>query len=295
MHITTASKGIILKKKLLLISIPVGVVLLAAAGYLYGIPSLQTNGYKAVQKSDQLSLSTSANAAITAAKQSAFLDQDVTIAQAKNAVKIANDAIGDLESKIRSTEKGLTTFSELPLIANINGGYKTTLGVRSLEVQYVKASNDYLAEFKSVNEYNEKSIPILEMSEQVETISASMQNATTPEDVVAVIDQLIAKLNQASKIAGTLKPAESQKESHEAGVKGLKDMTALLQQMKAAVVALDLDQFMTLAQAFEEKGTSLTKESKALTIKLVEKSKLTQLGDKINALNKQIDTKTTNW
>jgi hypothetical protein len=120
-------------KKTLLISLPVIVIILAAAGYLFGAPALQTNGYKTVARTNQLALASSTSKAISAARQNAFLVQGISIPEAKNALKISNDAIADLGTKIKSNEKGLTTLSELPYVATVNKSYKTTLDLKSLE------------------------------------------------------------------------------------------------------------------------------------------------------------------
>ena len=68
-----------------------------------------------------------------------------------------------------------------------------------------------------------------------------------------------------------------------------------MKQIKAAVINQDVELYMSAAQAYGEKSVSMEKQSKALEIKFVEKSKLTQLGNKLNGLSKQIDAKTANW
>jgi len=281
-------------KKTLLISLPIVDVLLLAAGYFFGMPALQANGYKATAKQNQATLSASVDRAITAAKQNAFLQDDVTIAQAKNAVKISNDAASDLESKINSNEKGLTDFSELPWVTSVNSGYKTTLAVRSLEAEYVKAAKDYLAELKSVTKYDEQTIPILKLMEDVENMP-SLDDAANLDEATAAIDNVIAKLNQVIKLADQMKPTESMKESHELNLKTANELVAIMKQMKTGIATLDAELLMTSLQAFQDKATSVQKKSKELEIDFVEKSKLTQLGDKLNSLSKQIDAKTSNW
>ena len=281
-------------KKTLLISLPIVVVVLVAAGYFFGMPTLQTNGYKATAKQDQAVLSASVDRAITAAKQNAFLQDDVTIAQAKNAVKISNDAASDLESKINSNEKGLTNFSELPWVTTVNGSYKTTLAVRSLEAEYVKAAKDYLAELKGVNKYDEQTIPILELMEDVKDMP-SLNDAADLNEATAAIDNVIGKLNQVIKLANQMKPTESMKESHELNLKTANELVAIMKQMKTGVATLDVNLLMTSMQAVQDKTTSVEKKSKELEINFVEKSKLTKLGDKLNSLSKQIDAKTSNW
>lgn len=194
---------------------------MAAAGYFYGAPTLQTNGYKTVARTNQLALASSTNKAISAASQNAFLVQGISIPEAKNALKISKDAIADLETKIRSNEKGLITLSEMPLVASVNQNYKATLELKSLEGQYVQTSKDYLAEFKAVTAYNEKSASILELAEDFDKIGEKFETAESEADVMAIIDQYINKLNQVNKIALSMKPVESVKEMHQLSLKGL--------------------------------------------------------------------------
>lgn len=279
-------------KKTLLISLPVIVIILAAVGYLFGAPALQTGGYKTVARTNQLALASSTNKAIGAARQNAFLVQGISIPEAKNALKISNDAIADLETKIKSNEKGLTTLSELPYVAAVNKGYQATLDLKSLEGQYVKASKEYLAEFKAVTKYNEQSLSILEISEDFSKIGEKFETAESEADVTAIIDQYISKLNEVRKIAEAMKPAESVKELHQLNLKSLDEYTTLMKDLKAALQALDLNKLMTLSESADKMGTDLEKQSKKLAIKLVEESKLAKLGDTLNSLNKQIDTKT---
>ena len=232
---------------------------------------------------------------MSAAKQNAYLQSDVTVAQAKNAVKISKDAADDLEFKIKNNEKGLTDFSELPWVKAVNGNYKTVLEARDLEGKYVQAAKEYLAELKGVNKYNEQTIPLLELTEQVQAISGEMNNVESADDVMAVIDELIAKLDQVIKLATPLQPAESLKESHEFNLKSVKELEVIMKQIKTAVMNQDIELYMTAAQAYTEKSVNMEKQSKALEVKFVEKSKLTQLGNKLNALSKEIDAKTANW
>jgi hypothetical protein len=279
-------------KKALLISTPIIIIILVAAGYFYGAPTLQTNGYKTVARTNQLALASSTNKAISGASQNAFLVQGISIPEAKNALKISKDAIADLETKIRSNEKGLTDLSEMPLVASVNQNYKATLELKSLEGQYVQTSKDYLAEFKAVTAYNEKSASILELAEDFDKIGEKFETAESEADVMAIIDQYINKLNQVNKIAMGIKPAESVKEMHQLSLKGIQQLTQLMKDLKSALQALDLEKLMTLSESADKINEDLEKQSKKLAIKLVEESKLAKLGDKLNALNKQIDAKT---
>jgi hypothetical protein len=279
-------------KKALLISTPIIIIILAVAGYFYGAPTLQTNGYKTVARTNQLALASSTNKAISAASQNAFLVQGISIPEAKNALKISKDAIADLETKIRSNEKGLTDLSEMPLVASVNQNYKATLELKSLEGQYIQTSKDYLTEFKAVTAYNEKSASILELAEDFDKIGEKFETAESEADVMAIIDQYINKLNQVNKIAMGIKPAESVKEMHQLSLKGIQQLTQLMKDLKSALQALDLEKLMTLSESADKINEDLEKQSKKLAIKLVEESKLAKLGDKLNALNKQIDAKT---
>ncbi|HEU4715351.1 MAG TPA: hypothetical protein VFS14_00795 [Candidatus Saccharimonadales bacterium] len=279
-------------KKVLLISLPILVIILAATGYFYGAPALQTNGYKTVARTNQLALASSTNKAIGAASQNAFLAQGISIPETKNALKISKDAIADLETKIHSNEKSLTNLSEMPLVASVNPNYKATLELKSLEIQYIQASKDYLAEFKAVTAYNEKSASILELAEDFDKIGEKFETAESEADVMAIIDQYISKLNQVNKIATAMKPAESVKEMHQLNLQSLQQLTQLMKDLKAALQALDLEKLMTLSESADKINTDFEKQSKKLAIKLVEESKLAKLGNKLNDLGKKIDTKT---
>jgi hypothetical protein len=279
-----------LKKKLLII-LPIVVVLLLA-GYLFGVPAMQTNSYKSTARTSQLALSASVAKAITAANQNAFLDPEITMAEAKNATIISKNAAADLETKIKSNESGLTSFNELALIAAVNPSYKSTIELNKLEKDYVKTSKEYLAEFQAVNKYNEQTLPILEISEQLPDILAKFETAESEQDFYAVIDELVAKLDQATKIGAALTPPESVKEAHEFNLKGLREVTTIFKKMKTAVQAMDVEALMTLQTDADKKMTSMEKDGKKLTLKLIEQSKLTKLGDTLNKINKDIDLKT---
>lgn len=279
-----------MKKKILLISVPVAVLLLAAI-YLFGVPALQTNGYKTTARSNQLALSASTAKAISAASQNAFSSPD-SMAEAKNSLKILKDAGNDLETKIQSNESGLVRFNELPFVTTVNSTYKTTTDLRTLEEKYVKAAKEYLVEYKAVTQYNEQTIPILAIIEKFPETVAKFQQAESEAEVYAAIDEFTAKLNQVTKIASSIKPPESVKESHELGLKGFAELTRIMKGLKTAMQAMDLEALTTLQTEFSTKMENFTKDGEKLDVKLVEESKLTKLGDTLNSLNKQIDLKT---
>jgi len=279
-----------LKKKLLII-LPIVAVLLLA-GYAYGVPAAQTNSYKTTARTNQLALSAGVAKAISAANQNAFLDPEITMAEAKNATIISKNAAADLETKIKGNEKGLANFNELSFISTVNPSYKTTLELNKLEKDYVKASKEYLAEFQAVNKYNEQTLPILEISEQLPDILAKFETAESEQEFYAVIDELIAKLDQATKTAAALTPPESVKEAHEFNLKGLREVTNIFKKMKTAVQAMDIEALATLMTDADKKMTSMEKDGKKLTLKLIEESKLTKLGNSLNKINKEIDLKT---
>lgn len=281
-------------KKKLLISLPIALVALVVV-YLFGVSTLQANGYKSSAKSAQLALSGSVGKAITAARQNAYLDSTVNVIEAKNAVKISKDAAGELESKIKNNEKKLADFSELPLVVGVNQAYKEVLDVKALEGQYVKVSKEYLVELEAVNLYNEKLLPVFEIMDKMDVIAADMENAESVDEVTNALDKLVAELDKAIKLATQLKPAESQKEMHNSDVKDIKYLAYLVKQMKAAIVAEDMNKFIAAGEAFDKKEAAMEKVSKAQGITFVEKSKLAKLGDKLNNISKQIDIKTANW
>lgn len=277
-------------KKKLLITLPV-IALILIAVYLFAIPAMQTNSYKETVKSNQLALSSSADKAIGAASQNAFLSQDISLAEAKNALKISTDAISNFETKISSNEKGLTNLSELPFISAVNKNYKTAIDLKSLEEQYVTASKEYLAEFKSVNDYNKKTLPILEISEGFEAVSEKFQAAQSEAELTAAIDEYISKLEEAKMIATPIQPAESTKEMHDFSISGLGELSSIMKQLKAAIQAMDVEKMMTLSNTLQEKTTLINEKSKEITVRLIDESKLAKLGDRLNDLNKQIDAK----
>lgn len=281
-------------KKILLISLPTVAVLVFVVAYLFSIPTLQTNDYKAIAKSNQLALSSSASKAIDSESQHAYFAQDVSVAEAKSALKVSQDAASDLESKINANEKGLTDFTELPLVSTVNNDYKNAVGLKSLESQYVKATKDYLTEFKSVNMYFEQTLPLVDISDQITSISNDIQNAGSVDELTAAIDKVIAKLDQATGILSSVKPPESVKGLHDANVASINDLTAIMKQLKAAVLAQDADTFTSLGQTFNDKQTAYEKQFKDLETKFVDESKLAKSANAINQLSKQIDAKNAN-
>lgn len=279
-----------MKKKLLII-LPT-IALLLAAIYLFAIPSLQSNSYKVTANSSHSALASSVNSAINAATQSTFFADDITLAEAKNALKTSKDALSDLETKIQTNENNLTSFTELPMISVVNHNYKTTLDLRLLEEKYVQASKDYANEFKGVTTYEEQTLPLMEMTEQLPALSNKFETAQSPAEFATAIDEVIVKIDEMIKLASSIKPTDSLKEYHEYQLKSLNEFKSILNQTKAAVVAMDLDKLTTLSKTFETQNADIQKKSKDLSVKVVEESKLTKLGNTLKDLNKQIDIKT---
>lgn len=278
-------------KKILLISLPIAVIALAAI-YLFGVPAMQTNGYKTTARSNQLALSASVAKATTTASQNAFSSPE-SVAEAKNELKMLKDAGNDLETKIKSNEKGLTQFSTLPFVTSVNSTYKKTADLKTLEEKYVKAAKDYLAEYNAIYKYNEQTLPILViMLEKFPEAFTKLQEAESIDDAYIAIDSVVSQLNEITKIATAIKPAESIKESHEQELKGLAELTKIMKSLKTAMQAMDIDAVTTLQTEFSTKMDKLAKDEDKLNVKFVEESKLTKLGNTLNDLNKQIDLKT---
>lgn len=270
------------------------VALLLVAGYLFVIPTMAVNSYKSKVTQSHLSLAASIDKAINAARQDAFLAPDTTVAQAKNALQIAKDAASDLEVKIQSNDKALTDLTELPLAASVNGSYKNAQELKSLEQKHIQAAKDYLAEFKQVNDYNEKTIPILEIMDELKATATEMEGAESPEEILKAIDVYITKLDAAEKIASPLTPTESLKKVHEYNLENVHKALSLMKQMKAAVTAMDVEKIMSLLETYQKLSTTSEKELKELTTEFVERSKLTTLGKAATELKSRIDAKAAN-
>jgi hypothetical protein len=161
-----------------------------------------------------------------------------------------------------------------------------------LEEKYVQASKDYANEFKGVTTYEEQTLPLMEMTEQLPASTSKFETAHSPAEFATAIDGFIGKIDEMTKLASSIKPAESVKEYHEYQLKSLDQFKSMLNQIKVAVVAVDLDKFTTLSNSFETQNADIQKKSKDLSVKIVEESKLTKLGNTLKDLNKQIDIKT---
>lgn len=277
--------------KKLLITLPI-VALLLLAGYFFVIPAMAVNDYKPKVAQSHLSLTSSIDKAINAARQNAFIASDITVAEAKNAINVSKDAASDLEVKIQSNEKALTSLSEVPFGAAVSSSYKRAQEVKSLEQQHLKAAKDYLAELKLVNDYNEKTVPIIEIMDQLKITAAEMESAESPEEILKAIDTYTTKLSAVEKIASPLTPAESLKKIHERNLKNVRESLSLMKQMKAAVIAMDVEKIMSLLETYQKLSAVSENEMKKLANEYVEESKLANLGKTVTELKSQIDTKT---
>jgi hypothetical protein len=281
-----------MRGKKLLIGGAVLVLVLAVVGYFVVTPMVQTRAYKQTVNDKHSSLNDKLN------KVSAVLDRDIFVKTEveptiqRNDIKAGQEAVKDAESTLENVAGDLTGFSALPLL-DWNSKYKAAKELDADEEKYVENARAYLAEFKAVLTYFEKTIDVEQKLTDFQIALAEAEEAETPQEFADEVDAAIKEVEPVVAQAAAIQPPASLKEAHDYGSKASKELLALYKDMATAARAEDMDKLDELTEQEESKLDEYIKRIDELNADFIRKSNLRKLDDTLKELDRSIDRKSS--
>lgn len=279
-----------MKSKKLLIGGVVLVLVLALVGYFVVTPMMQVNAYKQTVNDKHSKLNDKLNKVSAVLDRDIFVKTEVEPTTQRSDIKAGQEAVKDAESTLENVAGDLTGFSALPLL-DWNSKYKAAKELDAEEEKYVENARAYLAEFKAVLTYFEKSVDLEQKLANFQIALVDAEDAESPQEYADQLDKAIKDVEPVVAQAVAIQPPASLKEAHEYGSKTVKELLALYKEMAAAARNEDLDKLDTLAEQEEAKTTELIKKTDELNAAFIRESSLRKLNDTLNDLDRSIDRK----
>lgn len=265
------------------------VAVLLIAGYFFVLPGMQVSSYKDAVKTKHAQLKDDVDEISAVLDSEAFVSTDADPSTITAEVKKANEAIKDTEHTLSLVEGDLTGFNALPLLGGSK--YKAAKELKQNEKDYIAETKAYVKELKEVVAYLEKSNELSKgiANFQEEVALADQSSETWPEygDMLA---PSVAKVEKFLDDMAKLKVPASLKELADYSLKSSRELVDLYKQEVTAAKADDEEKVFDLTDQEDAKMIEMSTKLEELNAKFVSDSTLRNKTDKLNDLNRTIES-----
>lgn len=276
------------------------VVVLLVLVYLLIVPSKLSDSFRSSAQPAQKNVAASMNKVYATFALGAFsqdrtgsLPEDAQLAayttaidQDKADLAQAKQAVSDAEATVNTESKRLEHFAPLPLL-DLNKQYHSAAAAGKEEKDYLKQARDYLASYKQLIDYGEKSS---ELQRQFETgIFALGSGGTDVQSVATTLDAIVQKIDQAVAEMQKLTPPEDVKEANQANIREGQALAQDMRDLAAAVRALDVGKLGQLSTKISAEQQTNKAENAAVIKKLQTESSLHKSIESLQKLEQMID------
>jgi hypothetical protein len=282
------NKELLTKKNLVIGGASLAAVLLLA-GYFFVLPGMQVSSYKNVVKTKHAQLKDDVDEISAVLDSEAFVSTDVDAATTTAEVKKANEAIKDTEHTLSLVEDDLTSFNVLPL--QWNSKYKDAKELKQSEKQYVAETRAYIKDLKEVVAFLDKSNELSKgIANFQEEVALADQSSETWPEYGEMLEPSVNKVEKFLNDMAKLKVPASLKELADYNLKASHELLDLYKQEVVAAKADDEEKVWDLTDQEDAKMIEMGTKIEELNAKFISDSSLRKTTDRLNDLNRTIES-----